>query len=149
MGDFGVSFIGAAVGAGAATTIAGIVLTAWLDHRLTQSRERQSRASAAAEKRREESRAVADILAEWVRGSYTGESTNEDRWRLQTVYWRNILGLDRALLDVVLPRLANAPDAVTTNQVIVEARRVLLGLEQPDIEAASLNNWLPQRKQGA
>jgi hypothetical protein len=148
MGDFVLSFVGAAIGAGAATTIAGIVLAAWLDDRLTQSRERQSRASALAERRREESRAIADILAEWVRSSYTGKSTNEDHWRLQTVYWKNILGLDRALLGILLPRLANTPDAVTTNEVIVQARRVLLGLDQPDITAASLNNWPPERKQG-
>jgi len=59
------------------------------------------------------------------------------------VYWKNILGLDRALIEVLFPRLANAPNAVSTNEVIVQARRILLGLDKADIPAASLNNWLP------
>ena len=92
---------GTAVGAG----ILGIFLKAFLDHRLALA----LRASDLMEKRREESRAVAEILSEWVRGSYTGNFTNEDRWKLQTVYWKNILGLDHSLIEVLFPRLANSP----------------------------------------
>lgn len=133
-------FISSALGAGAATSIVGILLGKWLDQRFTLAREKESRA----EKRREESRAVAEILSVWVRSSYMGKPTNEDLWKLQSVYWENILGLDGALLDVLCPRLANAPDAASTNEVVVQARRILLGLDKPDITAERLNTWPPQ-----
>ena len=68
---------------------------------------------------------------------------NEDRWRLQTIYWKNILGLDKRLIDLLFSRLANDPYAVGTNEMIVQARKILLGLDKPDILAKELNNWLP------
>jgi len=82
MENFFSGLAGAALGAGAATSIFGLLLGTWLVHRLTLAREAEARASALREKRREESRAVAEILSEWVRSSYTGRFTNEDRWKL-------------------------------------------------------------------
>lgn len=144
MESFFSSMAGAALAAGATTSIFGLLLGTWLVHRLTLTREAETRANALREKRREDSRAVAEILSEWVRSSYTGQFTNEDRWKLQTVYWKNILGLDRALIDVLFPRLANAPNAVSPEEVIVQARRILLGLDKADIPADGLNHWLPE-----
>jgi hypothetical protein len=40
--------------------------------------------------------------------------------------------------------LANTPGAASTNELIVQARKVLLKLGTPDISAEQLNNWLPQ-----
>ena len=125
------------------TGVLGILLKAWLDHRLTVIRDAEKRAHDVREKRREESRAVAEILSEWLRSAYTGSFTNEDRWKLQTVYWKNVLGLDRALIELLLPRLANKPGAVSNNKLIVEARRLLLDLEEADLSENGLNTWLP------
>ena len=82
------------------------------------------------QKRREASAAVVEILAEWSsHSSYLGrEQTNEERWKLQITYWRNILLLDKALIGLLLPRLANAPNAADTNELIVQARKILLEL---------------------
>ena|SRR5947208_16993898 len=102
--------------------------------------------AAAREKRREETRAVAEILAEWIRPAYMGQPSNEDLWRIQTTYWKNILGLDRELIEILFPRLANVPGAVDTNEIIVQARRIVLGLSKADLNAADLNNWRPLTK---
>ncbi len=94
-------------------------------------------------RRREKSAAIVDILAEWVYSSYTGNS-NEKRWKLQTTYWKHILWLDKELLDLLLPTLAYKPGAaVSTNEIIVQARKIVLGLSEQDISADQLNNWLP------
>lgn len=135
-----------AIGASAITTgILGILLGAWVNHRLTTIRDTETRASALREKRREESRAVAEILSEWIRSRYTGSFSNEDRWKMQTTYWKNILGLDKRLIDVLFPLLALAEGNRGTNEMIVQARKILLDLKQPDIKATDLNNWLPIR----
>lgn len=86
----------------------------------------------------------AEILGEWVRSNYNGKTTNEDLWKLQTTYWKNVMLLDRELLLVLLPALGHAPGAASANEIIVQARRVLLGLSKPDIPAAGLNYWPPK-----
>jgi hypothetical protein len=140
------AFLSALGGSAVGTGILGVFLKSWLDYKLTVARDAEARASDLREKRREESRAVAEILSEWIRSKYTGEFTNMDRWKLQTVYWRNILGLDHALIEVLFPRLANSPKAVSTNEVIIQARRILLGLDKPDVPAGGLNVWPPETK---
>ena len=92
------TFFSALAGSAISTGILGILIGAWIDHRFTLVREAETRAAAAREKRREESRAVAEILAEWIRSAYMGQPSNEDLWRMQTTYWKNILGLDRELI---------------------------------------------------
>jgi hypothetical protein len=131
-------FGGAALGAG----ILGVLLESWLDHRFSRVREIEAREIQRKEKQRDESRAVAEILSEWVRSTYTGKFENEDRWRMQTTYWKNILGLDPKLIRLLFPRLANAPGAVPTNELIVQARKMLLNLQEVDIKYDELNNWL-------
>lgn len=132
------SFLSGVFGAG----IAGALLKMYLDHRLNIERERRKEVLLARQKQRDASAAVVDILSEWVRTTYTGEEFDGPaKWRLQTAYWRNILLLDKELLDILLPKLAGAPGAVTTNEIIVQARRVLLGQEAPDISAKDLNLW--------
>jgi len=59
---------------------------AWLGNRYAKLAEERLKQN----KRREASAAVADILSEWIRSSYMGNS-NENRWLLQSSYWRNIL----------------------------------------------------------
>lgn len=137
------AFLSGLAGAAVSMGILGVLLGALLNHSFTKAREAEARAVETREKRREESRAVAEILAEWTRSSYTGHFTNEDRWKLQAVYWRNILGLDHGLIELLRPRLANVPGSASTNELIVEARKTLLGLSAPDIAADSLNTWLP------
>ena len=134
---FASGFGGAALGTG----ILGVLLQTWLEHRLTTVRDIEAREIARKDKQREESRAVAEILSEWVRSTYTGKFENEDRWRMQSTYWKNILGLDPKLIALLFPRLANAPGAVGTNELIVQARKILLGLDSPDIKMEDLNNW--------
>lgn len=77
-----------------------------------------------------------------MRSAYKGKE-NEYRWQLQTIYWKNILLLDKELLDMLIPRLANAPTAPTADDIIVQARKILLNLQEPDIRADQLNHWLP------
>jgi hypothetical protein len=128
------------VGAGAL----GSLLTLWLTHRLNIDRDRLAEERLALQKRREASAAIADILGEWIKPNYLGHYTNDDRWQIQTTYWRNILSLDKRLVDILLPRLANRPDAVDTNDIIVEARRILLNLKERDLKPTDLNNWRPE-----
>lgn len=124
--------------------VAGSALVGyWLGHRFSIKRAKFDEERQFESRRREASAAVVDILTEWVRVAYTGESSDEDRWRLQTTYWKNILWLDKELLDYLLPRLANVEDAPSTNELIVQTRKILLGLPAPDIRAEQLNNWLP------
>ena len=139
------AFFSAMGGAAISTGVFGVILAAWLNHRLTKIREAETRATAMQEKRREESRAVAEILAEWVRPVYLGTYTNEDRWKMQSTYWKNILGLDKRLISLLFPLLANAQGNSGTNEMIVQARRVLLDLDNPDIAASDLNTWLPEK----
>lgn len=120
--------------------LCALVLVAYLTHKFTLARERRKRQN----ELRDKSAAVAEILSLWIRSAYTGEFSNDDRWRLQSVYWKHVLTLDRELLDVLLPRLANQPDAVATNEIIVQARRLILGQPSPDLKAEELNNWPPE-----
>jgi heme exporter protein D len=133
---FGTSLLGAG--------FVGAMIQILLGHKLrireTELAEQRQRE----QRHREASAAVAEVLGEWIRSTYTGTFSNEDRWRLQTVYWKNIMLLDKELVDLIIDRLANVGDAVGTNELIVQARKVLFGLEQPDISAAKLNNWLPE-----
>lgn len=110
-----------------------------MSHALTRVRNAES----LRERQRENNRAVAEILAEWVRPTYLGHFSNEDRWRIQTTYWRNILGLDKGLIDSLFPLLANAPGHIGTNEMIVRVRQCLLDLKDPDIKWSDLNNWPP------
>jgi len=135
--------VGALFGTAIGSSVAGLLLKSWLDHRFTIERTRQQEERQFALKRREASIAVTEILGEWVRSNYTGEPTNDDLWKLQTTYWRNIMLLDRELLLILLPALGHQPGAVSANEIIVQARRVLLGLSEPDITANGLNNWPP------
>jgi hypothetical protein len=116
----------------------------FLEHRLNIDRSKQEEKRLLLQKRRESNTAVVDILTEWVHSAYTKSSTNEDRWRLQTTYWKNILLLDKELIDVLFPALACRTDSKGTNEIIVQARKILLGLNEPDIEAKQLNNWYPE-----
>jgi hypothetical protein len=95
------------------------------------------------QKRRDASVAVTEILAAWVHSTYKGNSSNETRWQLQTTYWKNILLLEKDLLELLMPVLANEPDSVGTNELIVQTRKVILGLPEADIRAEQLNNWPP------
>ena len=128
------ALLGAAVSSG--------LLKLYIDHRLQIERDRRKESLEHRLKLRDASAAVVDILAEWTRTTYTGgEFDGEAKWRIQTVYWRNILLLDKELLQLLRNRLANHPDAVDTNEIIVQARRILLELEEPDITAKDLNVW--------
>lgn len=144
--DWG-AFLSGLVGAGFGSTVVGVLLKTWLDHRLALERTVLTDRLQREQKVRDASIAVADILGEWVYSAYDPPMTDEKRWRLQKAYWRGILGLDRSLLAVLLPRLANDPSAVSTNEIILEARAALLGLEKPDLDAEELNNWLPRGSQ--
>lgn len=122
----------------------GALLRIWLGHRLKIEETRLAEQRQLQQKRREASAAVAEILGEWVRSAYMGIFSNEDRWRLQTVYWRNILWLDKELVDLLAAALAHGEDAASTNELIVQARKVLFGLLQPDISVAELVTWSPK-----
>jgi hypothetical protein len=141
MEAFFATAIGTALGSGIAITLLGTFIA----HKLTVARETEARAALIREKRREESRAVAEIISEWVRPTYTGKFTNEDRWKLQTIYWKNILGMDESLVRILGARLANDPNAKSVRELLVEARKVLLGLPKLDLSAEMLNSWEPDK----
>jgi hypothetical protein len=75
-----------------------------------------------------------------------GESSDEDRWKLQTDYWENVLRLDKSVVDLLAEVLQNKPSGPGVNDVIVQARKVLHGLSEPDIKAAQIIHW-PNRKE--
>ena len=126
----------------------GLVATlfqVYLNHRFSQRRERAAENREQERRIREASAAVANLIGTWVRPSYfrkDGHATNEDRWEIQTAYWEAIMWLDEDLLRKVIQLLARQ-NGQTTNQVIVEARRVLLGNAKTTLSANELNNWLP------
>lgn len=117
----------------------GSVLSVLLSYHLNKRREEEI-------KKREAGIAVVDFLSEWVKSAYLSNHSNRAYWKLQSLYWKTILRLDRKLLDVLLPRLANTETAVGTNEIIVKCRQILLGLKKSDLKANELNNWLPRKK---
>ena len=133
------SFISGILGSG----LIGILFKIWLDHRLKIERENLLEKRKFEQKRREASKAVVEILAEWIRPKYYRGSTNKNRWQLQKTYWENILLLDVNLFNLLSTRLANDSNAVDTNELVVQVRQILLNLDQPDIQAEQLNNWNP------
>ena len=142
------SFLSGLIGAGFGSTFVGILLNLWLDHRLNIERKKLFDKIDFEQKRRESSKAVVDILSEWIHSKYMGNSSDEERWKLQKTYWENILLLDKDLLELLTLRLANAPEAVETNELIVQVRKILLQLKQPDIRPEQLNTWKPLAKKG-
>lgn len=133
-------------GTGFGTSLLGLLIGLFLNHRLTMGREELSEQRLQLQKQRDASTAVVKILSQWVRSTYLGRSpTDEEKWQLQTTYWENILLLDKELINLLFPRLANAKDAVTTNELIVQARKYLLHQKEPDIKASDLNNWPPEK----
>ena len=138
------SLISALMGAFSGVGVGGLLLKIYLDHKLTIEREVLQEDRLHRQKQREASVAVAEILAEWVRPVYEGgPMTNQRLCQMQTTYWKNILLLDKRLIDLLFPLLANAKNSVGTNEMIVQTRKVLLELDEPDIRATDLNNWLP------
>jgi len=138
------NFISALIGALSGGSFAGILVKMYLDHKLKIERQELAEERLHRQNQREASVAVAEILGEWVRSTYSGGSmTNEQRWHLQVTYWKNILLLDKQLIDLLFPLLANARGSIGSNEMIVQARKVLLGLDKPDIKGTDLNNWLP------
>ena len=125
----------------------GILLKSGIEHLFNVRRDTLAQQRLSRQKRREASAAVVEILAEWTHSTYLGRAqTPEEKWKLQTTYWRNILLLDKELVDLLFPTLANAPNAVGTNELIVQTRKILLELKQPDIKASELNNWKPKEE---
>jgi len=125
------SFASSAAGAIIGTIPVGVIVTKHLEHNLVLR-----------QKRRDANAAVIEILAKWVRPTYLGRPmTDEERWDLQTTYWKNILLLDKEIIAILFPRLANKPDAVGTNDVIVEVRTILLKQRRADIAGKDLNTW--------
>lgn len=138
------NFISGIIGAFFGGSAGGILLKAYLDHKLQLERSEIAEERLKLQKQRDASTAVADILSTWVKSNYHEASTsNEQRWEIQSTYWKNILLLDKRLIDQLFPLLAHKDGAITTNEMIVRARQILLGLEEPDIKAADLNNWIP------
>jgi|GEM_PF-1947247 len=129
--------------------LGGALIKTVLDHWLNVKRSSKAEERQLLQKKREASLAVAEILSEWVRPSYTGQFSNEDRWRLQSVYWKNILWLDKALLDLLRPILERDPKAPGTNEMIVQARKVLLGLDTADLSGNQLNTWMPDERENS
>lgn len=126
-----------------ANTLAIIFVTLaamWLGNKYTKAAEKRQKENL----RREKSVLIADILSEWVWSTYRGESTNKDLWRIQSTYWKSILWLDKELLDLLIPRLANSPNALSVDEILVQTRRFLLGLDEPDLQANQLNHWSPK-----
>ncbi len=135
------SFFSGVLGAG----LGGGIVTLYLDHRFSIRRDRLREERATRLKQREATAAVVEIISEWVRPTYLHtEFDGEARWRLQTTYWKNILLLDKELVGLLCPRLANDPGAVDTKELIAQARRILLGLTAADIQASELNTWPPE-----
>ena len=126
--------------------VVGVLLKSWLGYRFSIKGAKLAEKRELKRKRREASTAIVDILVEWTRSTYVGKFSNEDRWRLQKIYWKNILLLDKKLVGLLGRALAKEPDAPSSNELIVQARKVLLKLSEPDIRADKLNTWFPDNE---
>jgi hypothetical protein len=117
-----------------------------LSHRLSIRQDKAAEKRHKQQRIRESSVAVAEVIGEWVRPSHTrdgGRPTGEDLWRIQTTYWRAMLWLDEELLKKLAELMAGAYGGPTTNQMLVEARRALLGAENTQIQSEETPTWLP------
>lgn len=138
------NFISGVIGVFFGGGAGGILLKIYLDHKFQLERSEIAEERLKLQKQREASIAVAEILSMWVKPNYHGAGlSNEQRWEIQSTYWKNILLLDKRLIDQIFPLLAGEKGAITTNEMIVRARQILLNLDEPDIKADDLNNWLP------
>ncbi|MBN8411126.1 hypothetical protein [Halomonas litopenaei] len=138
------SFISGVAGGFFGSGAVWLLLKIYLAHRLELARSKIAEERLKLQKQREASTAVAEILSTWIKSNYQEGTTNdEQRWEIQTTYWKNILLLDKRLIDQLFPLLALRDGAITTNEMVVRARQILLGLEEPDIKADALNNWPP------
>jgi hypothetical protein len=124
--------------AGIGGGVFGSLLTIWVQHRLNIARDKLAEERIIIQKRREACLAVADILSEWIKPNYMDSENNINRWHIQTTYWRNILSLDKDLIKLLLPRLANLDESPDVNEIIVEARRIVLELKEKDIKPSDL-----------
>lgn len=138
------SFISGVIGAFFGGGAGGILLKLYLDHKLQIERSEIAEERLKLQKQREASGAVAEILSAWVKNNYYETiPKNEQRWIIQSTYWKNILLLDKRLIDELFPLLAHKPGSISTNEMIVRTRQILLNLGDPDIKADELNNWPP------
>ena len=123
------------------------LFTMWIQYHLDIRRDKFLEERIRLQKSREACAAVAEILGEWVKPAYMVIDQNDARWQIQTTYWRNILSLDKRLVKLLIPLLAHGPEAVSVNAIIVEARKVVLGLEETDLKPDELNTWLPMAQE--
>ncbi|HOI82400.1 MAG TPA: hypothetical protein PLK59_08945 [Synergistales bacterium] len=130
--------------AGVGGGVFGSLLTIWVQHRFNIARDKLAEERIKMQKTREASSAVADILGEWIKSKYMDSENNINRWHIQTTYWRNIMSLDKDLVKLLVKRFANLPESPEINEIIVEARRILLDLKEQDIKPSDLNTWPPE-----
>jgi hypothetical protein len=138
------------VGIGLISGAVGGILVSLVDSYLATRREKRAESREQGRKVREASAAVVDLLSEWVRPTYVrddGKATNEDLWTMQRECWRTLIWLDERLVKLLVSRLANSPDAVDTGQIVIQARKILLGLHKTEL--ASVNHWPPKRRANA
>ncbi len=114
------------------------LIPSFIIYSLTNKREEEV-------KRREASIAITELLSKWIESKYLDRNDNQYYWELQSMYWKTILRADKRLLDILLPRLANKESAEDTDEIIVQCRKILLGLKETDIKATELNNWPPKK----
>ena len=131
----GIALLSGVFGGGLVTVVDSLLTT----HRekLTEQRGKERRI-------REASEALVDLLSEWIWPRYVrddGKATNEDRWRIQTKCWRTLIWLDERLIPLVVGRLTNVPDALEIGQLVVEARKILLNIDETALKA--INHWPP------
>lgn len=139
-----VDFLVNATAGGLGAAAAGAIFMKAYESRLAIEVEKLREAREQAQKQRDASAAAVDIISAWVKPTYLGRNlTNEERWELQTNYWKNILLLDVNLAKILFSVLGKSDDNPGTNELIVRVRQHMLGLEEPDISAGQLNNWKP------
>lgn len=129
---------GGATGGG----LLGVLIVVWLNHRLADDRAKMAEERAKVAARRDATIAVADVISEWVRPPGVGETGVERRWKIQSVYWKAVLVLDKKILDPLIERLAHTKGAPELHEIVVMSRQLLLGLDKPDLKAVDLNRWL-------
>ena len=132
------------VGIGLLSGVVGGALVGFVNSLLTTHREKLSEKREKRRRIREASEAVIDLLTEWLKPRYVredGKPTNEDLWRIQRECWRTLIWLDEKLVNLVVKRLANRPDALEIGQLVVEARKILLDLDETVLTA--VNHWPP------
>ena len=96
-------------------------------------------------RRRLQSKEVADLLSLWLKTSYEkADDENQNRYELQKKYWELAMILDEPILEAVNEAFKNN-QGIKHKEAIIKIRKMFLG-SKDKIKAEDLFHWDPIKK---